>query len=237
MSKKRRRQHRQRKKPTYTRPPTRTPRLTTPEGDPLIFASCQYRHTSLEEIHRILKQTNDLGLDDDLKPAPDGSIQFPWLEMDPDAPPLPEPIERRVLAMLTLSPATLVVETISRQRLRACRRRLEQLLGDRIRHTGTRTRTPDQALREPAPPPEPEPLVLPPEAIAEIEERMIRQWLDESIPALGGLTPHEAAKTPKGRELLLDLFDYMARDQERRKMPPGMFSPDYDKAKKMLGME
>jgi len=66
---------------------------------------------------------------------------------------------------------------------------------------------------------------------------MIRQWLDESIPALGGLTPREAAQSAEGRELLEDLFDYMARDQARRKMPPGMFSPDYRKAKKMLGLE
>jgi hypothetical protein len=102
---------------------------------------------------------------------------------------------------------------------------------------GTKTKTPEQALREPPPPAEQEPFVPPPEMIAELEDRMIRQWLDESIPALGGLTPREAVKTPEGRQLLLDLFDYLARDQERKEMPPGMFSPDYAKAKEILGLE
>jgi hypothetical protein len=38
----------------------------------------------------------------------------------------------------------------------------------------------------------PNPLILPPDTLAEMEEQMLRQWLDESIPALGGLTPREA---------------------------------------------
>ena len=35
----------------------------------------------------------------------------------------------------------------------------------------------------------PNPLILPPDTLAEMEEQMLRQWLDESIPALGGLKP------------------------------------------------
>jgi hypothetical protein len=66
---------------------------------------------------------------------------------------------------------------------------------------------------------------------------MIRQWLEESIPALGGLTPREAVRTAKGRKLLVALFEYIERQQEEHPPPPGMFSPDYRKAKKMLGME
>jgi len=231
------RKRRQRQRSTPPKQSTGVPRLVTPEGDPLVFASADYRHTAPDEIRRILSQADDFGLDDDLQPAPDGSIQFPWFETHPGAPPLAEPLSRRILATLTLTPTTLTMETISRRRRRACRRRLEQLLGDQIHLVGMETRSMEQALREPPSRPEPEPFILPPEAIAELEDRMIRQWLDESIPALGGLTPREAVKTAEGRKRLLDLFDYIARDQERREMPPGMFSPDYRKAKKMLGLE
>jgi hypothetical protein len=66
---------------------------------------------------------------------------------------------------------------------------------------------------------------------------MIRYRLDESIPALGRLTPREAAKTPEGRQRLLSRFDYIAREQGRRKMRPGMLAPDYGKAKKLLELE
>jgi len=191
----------------------------------------------LAEIRDRLREADDFDWDESLEPGPDGSFQVVWLETDADAPRLPEPLSRRILATLSLTPTTLEVETISRRRRRACRRRLESLLGDRIQLVGMETKAAEQALREPRPQPEPEPLELPPEAIAELEERMIRQWLDESIPALGGLTPREAAKTPEGREMLEDLFDYIARDQAGRQMPPGMFSPDYRKARKMLGLE
>jgi hypothetical protein len=211
--------------------------LVTPEGDPLLFASALYRHDALAEIRHQLRDTLDFDGAEDSDVAPDGSFQASWLQTEGGEAPPTDPLSRRILATVTVTASTLEVETLSRQRMVACRKRLEGLLGARIRYFGTKIKTPQQVLREPPPPDEPEPLILPPEAIAELEERMIRQWLDESIPALGGLTPREAAKTSDGRRLLEDLFDYIARDQQGREMPPGMFTPDYRKARKMLGLE
>ena len=78
---------------------------------------------------------------------------------------------------------------------------------------------------------------LSPEAIADLEEQMLRQWINESIPALGGMTPLEAVKTPEGRQMVLDLIDYIKRRQKKHSPPPGMVSPDPDKVKTMLGLE
>jgi hypothetical protein len=237
MAKKKRKRPRPPRKPAPPRRPSRGPRLTTPEGARMVFASALYHHDALDEIRQRLREAGDFDWDESLESGPDSSFHVIWLEIDPGATSPPDPLSRRILATLTLTPTTLEVETISRQRRRACRQRLKSLLGDQIHFVGMETKSAAQALREPPSQPEPEPLILPPEVIAELEERMIRQWLDESIPALGGLTPREAAKTPEGRELLADLFDYIARDQGRRAMPPGMFSLDYGKAKKMLGLE
>ena len=223
--------------PRRSRQQTRTPHLVTPEGDPVVFATATYTHAAWDEIRRILREADDFDLDDEAKPAPDGSIQFAWFETRPGAAPPAEPLDRRILATLTLTPALLKVETTSRRRRRACHRRLEALLGDRISLAGMETKSVGEMLLEPSHEPEPEPIILPPDAIVELEDRMIRQWLDESIPALGGLTPREAAKTPVGRERLLALFGYIAREQGQRTMPPGMFAPDYRKAKKLLGLE
>jgi hypothetical protein len=77
----------------------------------------------------------------------------------------------------------------------------------------------------------------PPEVIAELEEKMLRQWIDDSIPALGGLTPREAVKTPGGRRQVLELIDYATRMQKMMPKTPGAFAPDYRKVKKMLGLE
>lgn len=223
------------KKRRYAR---RRPRLVTPEGDPLVFAHVVFEHDAPDEIRRRLGDAEDFEWDE----APhaggadtDEVWQGTWVETEPG--PGRAPLGQRVLATLTLTPTTLKVETVSRRRRHACRRRLEALLGDRIRLAGTETKRMEEVVREAPARPLPEPMELPPEVIGELEERMIRQWLDESIPALGGLTPREAAKTPEGRRRLEALFDYMDREQAGRELPPGMFSPDYRKAKQMLGLK
>jgi hypothetical protein len=95
-----------------------------------------------------------------------------------------------------------------------------------------------QALRERKPRAAPqEPVIPPPEVIAEIEEKMLRQWIDDSIPALGGLTPRQAVKTPEGRRQVLELIDHATRMQKTMRRTPGVFAPDYRKVKKMLGLE
>ncbi len=244
MSKKRRKQRRRsrpsRKPATGSSRPVGDIQLVTPEGDALIFTSARYQHDEPEEIRQILRQADDFGLgdNDDLEPEPDGSFRFPWFETRPEAPSLPVPIGRRVLANLTLTPATLEVEATSHRRLDDCRQRLEQLLGDRIRLVETKAKRVEQVLHERKPKAEPEePFIPPPEVIAELEEKMLRQWIDDSIPALGGLTPREAVKTPEGRQQVLELIEHAGRMQRMMPKTPGMFAPDYRKVKKMLGLE
>jgi len=237
MSKKRRKRH-DRSRKVKSRRPAGGIQLVTPEGDALVFTSAHHQHAALEEIRQILKQADDFGLDDDLEPEPDGSLHFAWFETLPEARTLHAPIGRRVLATLTLTPTTLEVEAMSQQRLDNCCQRLEQLLGDRIHLVGTKVKSVSQALRESKPRAEPkEPFMPPPEVIAELEEKMLRQWIDDSIPALGGLTPREAVKTPEGRRRVLELIDEAGRMQKRIKKTPGAFAPDYRKVKKMLGLE
>jgi hypothetical protein len=212
--------------------------LTTPEGDEIIFTSAHYRHAAMEEIRSILQQADDFGLNDDLEPETDGSFCFPWFETRPGASKPFAPIGRRVLANLTLTLATLEVEAPSHRRLDDCRQRLEQLLGDRVHLVETKVKDVDKALRERKSKAESEePFVPPPELIAELEDKMLRQWVDDSIPALGGLTPREAVKTPEGRQQVLELIEQAGQMQKRMTETPRMFAPDYRKVKKMLGLE
>jgi hypothetical protein len=210
----------------------------TSEGDALVFTNAHYQHAAREEIRQILKKAGDFGIDDDLKPEPDGSLCFAWFETGSGKRSLFAPVGQRVLANLTLTPTTLEVEAMSQQRLDDCCQRLGQLLGDRIHLVGTKAKSISQALRESKPRAEPkEPVMPPPEVIAELEEKMLRQWIDDSIPALGGLTPREAVKTPEGRQRVLELIDEAGRMQKRMKKTQGIFTPDYGKVKKMLGLE
>lgn len=206
--------------------------LTTPEGDDIVFTSAHYRHAAQEEISALLQQADDFDLED-----VDGDpLNFIWLETRPKAAQF-APLDRRLLAHLTLTASKLEVEAFSHRRLTNCRQRLAQLVGDHIQLVDIQVKDMDEALRESSPAEPVEPYIPPPEVVAELEEKMLRQWLEESIPALDGKTPREAMKTAEGRQQLLELFDYIERMQKNVPSAPGMFSPDYRKAKKMLGLE
>ena len=200
----------------------------------MIIIRNHYQHNNLTEIRQILTEVDDFGLEADDETETDGKFYFPWFETGPRKPGVPAPIGRRVLAKLTLSSTTLNVEAMSHQRMEACEKRLARLLGKRIRLIEQEIEPLGKAIRESEPV---EPLIMPPEFLAEMEDQMLRQWLDDSIPALGGLTPRQAVKTPAGRQQVLDLLEYI--QQQRQQMPPttGFFSPDYTKTKKMLGLE
>jgi len=234
MTKKRRKKRIPSRRPARSKRPDRGPLLTTPEGDPLVEVSAHYRHAALPEIRHILIHANDFGLDDNDEAEADGTLEFPWFETDPDKPGLFAPIGQRVLAHLTLTPGTLEVEAMSQERLQRCRQRLEQLLGERIspaKPSRRRRRTAKPSSKST------EPFTPPPEVIAQLEEQMLRQWIDEKIPALDGLTPRQAVKTPEGRQQVLELIEESEQMQRQMKQVPGMFSPDYNKVKKMLNLE
>lgn len=70
--------------------------------------------------------------------------------------------------------------------------------------------------------------------IAEMAKRHWATWADTPVPALGDMTPRQAAKDPIGREKLEGLFlhyEAMSRKQDKNE-----FSPDIDKLKKILGI-
>ncbi len=231
------------RKPRPSRSTGGMPRFTTPEGDDVVFATARYRHAALEEILAILKELQDFGLQDVMESETPGEagagerFEFPWFETRSGAPEPVAPIVRRVLASVTLTEETLEVDAPSHRRVADCRQRLEELLGDRIRLVETRALSPDEALRH-GPPSDPADFVLPPpEVLDQLEEQMLREWIDDSIPALDGQTPREAVKTPEGCQRVLDLIDYITHTQAEGSRPPGMFSPDYRKVKKMLGLE
>ncbi len=73
---------------------------------------------------------------------------------------------------------------------------------------------------------------LPADAVEEIQGQMEARWCNESIPALAGFTPHQAAADPTRREQLerlLDSFDAMDT-------PPGAFSMRTDRLRSLLGL-
>ncbi len=72
------------------------------------------------------------------------------------------------------------------------------------------------------------------ELLPVLEEKIFSSWVKEKIPALGGQTPVQAAKSETGREKLKQLLDEMENLYARSPSPMNRF--DVDKLRKRLGM-
>lgn len=77
--------------------------------------------------------------------------------------------------------------------------------------------------------------VIPPaveSAVDELVQRKEAEWVDETIPALAGLTPRQALDDPTRRE---DLFALL-REMERAPVPAGARGFDAARLRKLLGL-
>jgi hypothetical protein len=126
--------------------------------------------------------------------------------------------DNTIVGRIGVSERSLSIETNSTRRADELRASVERHLGSAIRFRERVERGIDELMEELSDGGQAlEPLApadIPPEA-AEIERAMreehMRDWVDDSIPALGGLTPRAAAKSKAGRrklELLLKEIEY-----------------------------
>ncbi|HTE47267.1 MAG TPA: hypothetical protein VK636_18600 [Gemmatimonadaceae bacterium] len=133
--------------------------------------------------------------------------------------------DNTVVARIVLTNARLRVETNSIRRANALRAVVEAHLGrtvrfrlrseantaDLMQQARASTEKVGRPLDEP---PAPEMLAV----IRDFRERHMTAWLDDSIPALGGLTPREAARLPRARPALEVLLKEFERAEAR--LPP-----------------
>lgn len=70
--------------------------------------------------------------------------------------------------------------------------------------------------------------------LAEKNRQHWESWFDEPIPALDHMTPHEAAKTEKGRDLLQSL---LLEYENRGSAVDDIFGPDITALRRKLGMD
>jgi hypothetical protein len=160
------------------------PELQTTDGEPLVQCVQVY------EVPNAL-QTKDI-LDRRYELAPPDR----WLQTVGDG------VNQLILATLELSATTLTVTTMSEDRI-------ERIAPELARHLPAAKllsdeRTPlDQLTAAPHVPAPPDFQAMLTAFIAEREE----QWCDGSVPALGGLTPREAAADPTRRGEVVRLIE------------------------------
>jgi hypothetical protein len=125
-----------------------------------------------------------------------------------------------VIGRLVLSNTRLTVETNSVRRADSLRAAIESGLAELVRFRLRKEEntaklmeeiraSPSTASTKPHAPLSPEAEL----AVREFRERHMRGWLDESIPALGGMTPRAAARSPSVRRKLETLLKDIERNE------------------------
>jgi hypothetical protein len=108
-----------------------------------------------------------------------------------------------------------------------------------VRHLGDSFKTVEDLLAEHPFPTAPDGPELPPGELVEATRQFNEQyyeehWVRDRIPALGGKTPLEMAKTARGRRLVEELIRSMEFMDARRPDPEGRY--DFSRLRRMLGL-
>ena len=170
------------------------------------------------------------------------AIEIPWLKKGNKSNP---DWDNTVMAQLEINRERLTVSVNSQNRAEMIEARIDRLLGDKAelknREIESLTSLQEKTNRRPSgirPSDEDkrqEELMADPEIRARIKEMATehwRTWPDIPIPALDGITPRVAAKTPLGREKL----EALLLEFEGRKDGPEAFDTDWAALRKELGI-
>jgi metal-sulfur cluster biosynthetic enzyme len=132
--------------------------------------------------------------------------------------------DNTVVGKITLTTRRLRIETNSTRRADELRARVEKRVARNVRfrlRTEANTKQMLETARAAAASgekprgdrPSPEEIA----AMRDFRERHMRAWIDDSIPALGGLTPRAAARSPRSRAALETLLKQL--DQSEARLP------------------
>jgi len=225
------------------------PELVNTDGDPMVPTrlvydlECDCEH-AFEKLRTLAKHLKRSELLEDAEHDDDGrltKISFGWVDTRRPGRPGMGPV---ILGDIFLKDGRLEVEVNSEERADRIRARISRRLGTKAKFRHAVIESIEKMMEEQAArrgsgeSVEPEPDQSTPEMQAFIEKAMAehwKAWFDQSIPALEGLTPRQAAKTEEGRELLEALLaDY---DLKGRRGPGRPTGPDIPALRRELGLE
>ena len=198
-------------------------RLVNNDGDELLFSKAVYETADGDAVVEAMRASPDLIAE------PDDPGVFQMLSAD-----------NTLLVTFRVEGGTLTVECNSRERLAMAKAAVERLSIEGLRHVRDELTTQEEIKREATTGDTPEPAKreIPPE-VAEAVEKYLDQhygaWPDTKLPALGGKTPRQAAKTRAGRKKLAELLKTL-ENSEQRKRRDGEPSYDVSRLRRTLGV-
>jgi hypothetical protein len=208
-------------------------RVVNAEGDELEFCAAEYRVEDEAGLVAALKAFKAFEPEEN----EDTAIRsFAWLEQVTDQP-------RRSYGRIEIRSGKLRLECNSRMRLAIGRQLVEKHGGARLAHLADSFESLEavkQKSLQKGPRPKAEKTSrIPPEVEREIllkyKQEHYTNWVDQRLPALGGQTPREAARSETGRRALEDLLRTMENGEEHSRREGGV-AFDFAPVRKTLGI-
>jgi hypothetical protein len=144
--------------------------------------------------------------------------------------------ERTIIGSASIADGRMRLETNSVRRADDLCRRIEAACGGLLRHRRREHTDPLSLLARRGAPAERSPAPQAPEVqrlVRDYKERHYADWIDQPLPALGGKTPRQALRTPRGRERV----DVLLKDMENleTRLPAGERF-DFNRIRQVLGL-
>lgn len=192
------------------------PRLQNTDGDPLRLVTDLFEFAPEHRADVTSSIANTEGADRE-----DGDDGLTYVTFMRHGNKLHRDWDNTIIGRAVIAQDSLRLETNSLRRAAELRRQVESTCGDRIRHRlreeqdgATLMRAAKEAPRSPRRDREDAPEML--ELTRQFKERHYESWVGEAIPALGGKTPREVARSARGRARLDELLKQMENDEARR---------------------
>lgn len=236
------------------------PPLLTPEYHDLVFCKALYDVDNFHAALYRLRQEADFHLEQGEEEGGEKKIRFAWLKRGKSKDIVPEgskkgqglviqsallstPASRGTLSLgtLNLTERRLTLETLSRERLEAGKRRIEISVGSYLRFRADSFESAKAALErhKVAEEKEKESLAIPLEEkeaiLKQFLTRHLEDWLHTPIPALDGKSPLDTVRLPGGKERVEQLLKEM-ENMEERKRREGEIYADVGVLREKLGL-
>ncbi len=198
------------------------PQFKNRDGDPIEFQELLFEIASpqiaFDKLKFLALDRKDEDLLDDAELDEDGLIikaEIPWLVKDKPKHPMGETI---IKGQIEINKNELRVSVNSKNRAKKIRKEIEKRLKEQVIYLKTEKKSfessggMEQEMQKEELTPELKEEVN--NMLEEMMEKHWKNWLDENIPALVGLTPRQAAENKDGREKLIALLnDFEQRDK------------------------